>query len=369
MSTSSDALTVVYKVVGGTDIQLDLYPPHQLPAIGTAEVPAVIYFHGGALTVGDRRSWFPHWLHKRVTNLNIAFISVDYRLIPPSTGHDILEDIEDLFRFLGDDINDRLRHEWLAQSRLGHPFRIDKHALAVSGSSAGGLCAYLAAVHASPRPKAVLSLYGMGGDMVTPHYLCPKYVPFFRGREILDPKDFTQYLYPASTTLPAIADSPLAYHPSTYHIPGYPANPRMLLGRLYLQLGTFLDYYTGCHDPSLSVSLRKLLGANDQHVDAQSSVLQSIPEAHRRLFPQCNVDAGFPPTLLIHGSADTAVLVRESQNLHRLLQDICTRSEIVIIEGKEHSFDYEPTAEEEFGQQNGLFDRAAKFIEEALNVA
>ncbi|KAI9058266.1 alpha/beta-hydrolase [Trametes sanguinea] len=367
MSTSSDALTFVYKVVGGIDVHLDLYPPHRLPATGSAEVPALIYFHGGALTVGNRRSWFPTWLHKRVTNLNIAFISVDYRLIPPSTGHDILEDIQDLFRFLGDDINGAIQNEWPAQSRLGHSFRINKHAIAVSGSSAGGLCAYLAAMHASPRPKAVLSLYGMGGDMVTPHYLSPKFVPFFRGREILDPQGFTEYLYPESTKLPTIADSPLAYHPPTYRIPGYPANPRMLLGRLYLQLGTFLDYYTGCHNPSLSASLRDLLSANDQHVDLQCSASRSIPETHRLLFPQYSVSAGFPPTLLIHGSADTAVLVGESQNLHNLLLGIGTRSELVIVEGKEHSFDYEPTADEEFGQPGGLFDRVAKFIEETLN--
>ncbi|CDO77134.1 hypothetical protein BN946_scf184657.g9 [Trametes cinnabarina] len=367
MATPVDALTFVYKTVGDIGIHLDLYPPAQLAATGSREVSAVIYFHGGALTVGNKRSWFPFWLHRRITDANVAFISVDYRLIPPSTGHEILDDIQDLFRFLGNDINRGIQEEWAVKLRPGHSFTINTRALAVSGSSAGGLCAYLAAIHASPRPKAVLSLYGMGGDMVTPHYLTPKNVPFFRGREILDPKDFAEYLYPASSLLPVTSDSPLAYHSLTYHTPGYPANPRMLLGRLYLQLGAFLDYYTGCHDPSLSISLRKLLDANKLNVDPRSNLLENIPEAHRHMFPQLCVGADFPPTLLIHGSADTAVLVGESQNLHILLLNAGVGSELQIVEGKEHSFDYEPAAEEEFGQPEGLFDRAAKFLVQTLD--
>ncbi len=95
----------------------------------------------------------------------MVFISADYRLIPPATGHDILADMQDLFTFLDRDIND------LIKGSLGkHTFEIDSSAIAVAGSSAGVLCAYLAAMHACPEPKAVLSLYGMGGDMlVCPH--------------------------------------------------------------------------------------------------------------------------------------------------------------------------------------------------------
>ena len=46
-------------------------------------------------------------------------------------------------------------------------FKIDPKTIAVAGSSAGGLCAYLAAMHCvSPKPKALLSLYGQGGDFL-----------------------------------------------------------------------------------------------------------------------------------------------------------------------------------------------------------
>lgn len=324
----------------------------------------------------------------------MVFISADYRLIPPATGHEILCDIKDIFHFIESELNRGILDDWITAARVGRPFQINPHALAVSGSSAGGLCAYLAAIHASPRPKAVLSLYGMGGDMTvssfvsmqhtgpllsqTSQYLEPKSEPFFRGREILDPGDFSEYLHPASTQSQPTADSPLAYHPRTYRIPGYPANPRMLLGRLYLQMGTFLDYYTGSHNPSLSATLRarlrdQLQGDHSapamQNPGSRGSLQSSqevIPVAHRHLFPQFVITPALPPMFLIHGSSDTAVVVNESHNLRSLLKGSGVRAELVVVEGKEHSFDYEPSAEDEFGGPGGLFDRAVSFLREAL---
>ena len=39
---------------------LDVFlPPHPTGK----PLSAILYFHGGGLTVGNRRSYFPHWLH------------------------------------------------------------------------------------------------------------------------------------------------------------------------------------------------------------------------------------------------------------------------------------------------------------------
>ena len=127
------------------------------------------------MTAGDRTCWPPKWfcsphfsflavyLHTplltehpllgRTTAAGLAFISADYRLLPPSTGHDRLEDIVDLFTFLG------------CTPTLGS-IHLDASRLAVAGSSTGGMCAFLAAIHAKPRPRAVLSLYGLGGEVL-----------------------------------------------------------------------------------------------------------------------------------------------------------------------------------------------------------
>ena len=94
----------------------------------------------------------------------MIFISADYRLLPPATGHDILADIKDLFAFIDRDVNSLIQ-----SCQAKYAFEIDSSALAVAGSSSGALCAYLAAMHALPQPKAVVSLYGMGGDML----VCP----------------------------------------------------------------------------------------------------------------------------------------------------------------------------------------------------
>lgn len=62
------ALTFTYKEVDDHPILIDVYPPtlahnHRIaPA-----VPAVLYFHGGGLTVGNRASWFPSWLQSQYT--------------------------------------------------------------------------------------------------------------------------------------------------------------------------------------------------------------------------------------------------------------------------------------------------------------
>ena len=90
---------------------------------------------------------------------NYAFISADYTLLAPATGHDLLDDIKDLFCYLEKDLNEELKSNDSGIS-------IDPSAMVVSGTSAGGLCAYLAALHAVPKPKGVLSMYVQGGDFL-----------------------------------------------------------------------------------------------------------------------------------------------------------------------------------------------------------
>ncbi|TFK34732.1 Alpha/Beta hydrolase protein [Crucibulum laeve] len=381
--------TLEYKSLqDGQWISLDLYPPtvsrrQQIEQVDgnvhIASIPAVIYFHGGGLTVGNRKSWFPTWLQSRVSSMGFAFISADYRLIPPSTAHSIVEDIQDLFTFLP-----TLNSPFLTEKGLEshtHSFNIDMDAIAVSGSSAGGLCAYLAAMHCtSPKPKAVLSMYGMGGEFMTAHYLKPKTEVFFRGRELLDSCDFAEFVYPFSSpsgSSQEISDSPLAYHPLTYHIPGYPANPRMLLARLYLQRGDFLDYYTGEYEPSLSSRLRSIweleihdvVKQNLSHVsgselDSSGARMKLIiPEQYLPLFPQFGVTSAWPATILIHGSADTAVPIHESRNMARLLEEAGVPVKLLVFDGKEHSFDYEPDAMIAHGKE---FDEAVELLKRLL---
>lgn len=178
----------------------------------------------------------------------------------------------------------------------------------------------------------------------TDHYLRPKTEVFFRGRELLNPSDFSDLLYPTSISQPAISASQLSYHQET----GYPTNKRMQLTRLYLQLGIFLDYYTGQHEQSLC---RDVLQGNP--------VPEAIPEELRSLFPQCCASSEWPETLLVHGTEDTAVKVEESRHFFGLLKQAGVEVTLEEIEGKEHSFDYVGNAEEEL---KDCFDRWANFL-------
>jgi dipeptidyl aminopeptidase/acylaminoacyl peptidase len=77
--------------------------------------------------------------------------------MPPGTSHDLLEDVMDLVKFIDTSLNNKLS---------GRGVRINPKRLAVGGMSAGAYAAYLAAAHARPRPKALLSIYGMGGNLI-----------------------------------------------------------------------------------------------------------------------------------------------------------------------------------------------------------
>lgn len=64
MPSTGDVFTYAYKHVDGQPVHIDVYLPQPAPSEILAPLPAVIYFHGGALTVGNRQSWFPTWLHR-----------------------------------------------------------------------------------------------------------------------------------------------------------------------------------------------------------------------------------------------------------------------------------------------------------------
>jgi len=202
-------------------------------------------------------------------------------------------------------------------------------------------------------------------------------VPFFRGREILERAPFTEYLYPFPDTLELISGSPLSYNSASSPMPGFPANPRMFLSRLYLQLGTFLDYMTGEHEPSLSDVLRESLGSDKSDLahstgsdvyDATNERLKKlIPERHHSLFPQFGVTSDWPPTYMAHGALDSAVFVHESRHMYRLLKNAGVDVTLSVQEGKEHSFDYEPDVETIYGSL--LFDSIGEFLKEHLEEA
>ncbi|KAG6808074.1 hypothetical protein H0H92_005463 [Tricholoma furcatifolium] len=359
------------------DIKLDVYPPAFVPTASSgvkSQIPAIIYFHGGGVVFGNRLSWFPNWLYERVAKAGYAFISADYRLIPPSTGHDVVEDLQDAMSFS-------------VSREFSFPvgtFWVNPDAIAVAGSSGGGLCAYLAAMNStSIKPKALISVYGKGGDFFTPNFLEVKTKPLYVSTSLLDPRDYTEYLHPnhdptcsdpnSTTTkffsLEPIADCPLKIVDSDPL--AIPSHPRISVLGVHQQLGVWIDYYTGAHaNGGLSVALREALqsqpplddlDAEDARVD--DLLRKFVPAEHHKLFPSLGVNSNWPPTVLLHGTSDIAVPIGDSRALERRLKRRGIEVQLFEAEGKGHGYDLGPQADEQY---RDVFDEVGEFLKKHL---
>ncbi|CAE6524299.1 unnamed protein product [Rhizoctonia solani] len=320
-------LTLAYNV--GKGIQADVYLP-STPHV--SRTPVVVYWHGGGKSVHAVVDGLGSYLHFRTELRGSILVPAsvanygDYRLLPPSTGHEILQDVLDLVTWV-------TSPEGLNASlllRVNDKCTIDTRRIILAGTSAGGYLAYLAAIHARPEcvPRGVLSMYGMGGHFLTPHYLQLKTKPFFRGRPLLDPAQFEELLS-IERPPPITNGSVLGYGPD-----GIPSSPRMFLTRVLLQEGNFLDYLTGEH--GLSERLRAL----DQ------PTISDLPQRHWGLFPETGLSSSFPPTCLVHGTEDSAVLIGESRALRDRLHNLNVPCQLFEVKGAEHSFDYQDGHEE-----------------------
>ena len=96
-----------------------------------------------------------------------------------------------------------------------------------------------------------------------------------------------------------VVEVPIVLNPATGRYED--ENGRMKLLPFWWQRGDFVDHLTG--KVGLSERLRSLPPAERE---------AAVPADVAKLFPQLHIDASFPPTMLIHGNADTAVLMSKS---------------------------------------------------------
>jgi acetyl esterase/lipase len=113
-------------------------------------------------------------------------VAADYTLLVPGTAHDMVRDVKRLFWWIQHELD-------LELGKHGGP-KVSPERVVVAGESAGGYLAYLSVsamclilyklassnwsqgVHAQPKPRAIASLYGMGGDFLSDHYVTRKTV-------------------------------------------------------------------------------------------------------------------------------------------------------------------------------------------------
>lgn len=264
--------TRAYKTIGDHSVHADVYPSN-----GAGKRPAVVWIHGGALIMGHRQS-VPRRVREFCRANNYVLVSIDYRLAPETKLPEIIADLEDAFAWV--------RNE-AAQS-----YGVDPDRVAVMGGSAGGYLTLTAGYRVKPRPTVLLAYWGYG-DLVGDWYSQPS--PHARHRTTQMSREQAW----AQVSGPPISD----------------ARQRDGNG------GAFYQYCrrTGTWPQAVSDW--------DPHRE---------PTKFHPYMPVRNVTPEYPPTFMIHGTADTDVPHEQSVMMAAELKRHGVEHRLISIQGGEH---------------------------------
>jgi acetyl esterase/lipase len=233
----------------------------------------VVWIHGGALIMGDRDG-VPKDLMEFCRDANYVLISLDYRLAPETRLPEIAEDIQDAFRWI---------------HAHAEELRVERRKIVVAGGSAGGYLTLLSGTLVEPRPKALLAYWGYG-SIDAPWYTEPS--AHYRQAPLVSKQEAESAVGGAVLTRPD-------------------ARPR---GKYYLYLR------------QNGLWTREIAGFD--------------PQTERdKLTPFCpvrNVTPAFPPTMLVHGTADTDVPYEESAEMAKALAAQGVPHELVTVKDGGH---------------------------------
>jgi acetyl esterase/lipase len=271
-STEAQLVTHTYKTVGDLAIKADVYRHH-----GEAAAPVAVWIHGGAL-IGGGRGDVPGRVKRHMLDAGYALVSLDYRLAPETKLPEIIEDIEDAFRWIRRD-----------GPRL---FNIDPARVAVIGGSAGGYLTLTSGFRVKPRPTVLLSFWGYG-DLIGDWYSKPSPHPRHHRSKMSREEAYRQ-------------------------VSGRPtANARDRKG----DGGAFYEY---CRQT----------GTWPQAVSGWDPVKEA---AHFDSFmPVKNVTSDYPPTAMIHGTNDTDVPHEQSAMMAEQFKKHAVPHLFLSIPGGEH---------------------------------
>jgi acetyl esterase/lipase len=266
--------TYTFKTVGDVKVQADVYRTDD-----TATRPVLVWIHGGALIMGNRKS-VPRNLLDLARDEGYALVSIDYRLAPEVKLPEIIADVEDAFLWLRGD-----------GAKLGH---LNADRIIVTGGSAGGYLTLMTGVAVKPRPTALVAYWGYG-DVDGDWYTKPS--EFYRTHVLLIDK--------------ADAYKGVGGKVITGSEDGIDMKAR---GRFYHYLrqnGLWTKEVTGWDPVKDKADLD-------------------------RYCPVRNVSAEYPPTLLVHGTEDTDVPYQLSVDIAKELARHKVPHELVTVKGAGH---------------------------------
>lgn len=232
---------------------------------------------------------------------------------------------------------------------------VDIDNVAVAGFSAGSYIARILTVYTLKHQtriqiKACLLFYGMGGDFFLDYWVKPR--------------------IPPDTPHPehAIGLEEIADCPYSEHLPGYgEALKRTPWCEWWWDTTTFLDLCTG--EKGLSIALRELTTSAEREeymLKRRKNQEQQGKYGYEDLFPQlylCNEEnaTAWPPTMLIHGTADPAVPLDESLHTFAQLGQYQDKHVLLQVEGGNHDLN-DVTTGIPLPEKEEAIAKAAEFI-------
>ena len=223
-----------------------------------------------------------------------SVVSIDYRLAPETKLPGIFDDVSDAF-------------QWIRTN--AKRFGIDPNQAVVCGSSAGGYLTLMTGFALTPRPKALVSYWGYG-DIVGSWYSRP------------DPFYLRQPEVTREEGLSVLGNSPISEALDANRVKFY----------LYCRQKGLWPKEVAGHDPFVE----------DQWFNS--------------FCPLRNVTREYPPTMLVHGTADTDVPYEQSKMMADRFASVRIDHELVTVRDGAHGID-KASAEE----QNRVYQRAAAF--------
>ncbi|RAH66724.1 alpha/beta-hydrolase [Aspergillus aculeatinus CBS 121060] len=102
---SFNTITTPYKKLNGTNqsISTDIFIPRSiLQQQQPRQCPIIVRIHGGFLITGSSQyaPWFSSWTFEYALASQSIIVSPNYRLLPEASGQDIIDDMEDFWRWL-----------------------------------------------------------------------------------------------------------------------------------------------------------------------------------------------------------------------------------------------------------------------------
>ncbi|KAH8824715.1 Alpha/Beta hydrolase protein [Flagelloscypha sp. PMI_526] len=330
---------IVYSHLQGIPLEFELWLPTS--TVPSQPLPVVIFFHGGGLMSGGKNDLlFATWLRDLSIQCGFAFIAADYPLLHPLTYKDIITQTKELFKF----ISSPSMNEHLPAGVAVNPERI-----AVTGFSAGAYVSRIAVIHAQPKPVALLSAFGMGGDFLNNTWVT--------GNKVY-PGPVSQEAFLDRTPKPTV-DSPILF--DTERAAFTDAEGRWDAWLWLTVNGLFLDYLTGVQ--GISQQLSGWTTEKERYAKVtELGLAHAFPEIY---LSEASNAAKFPPSFIYHGGADPLILPGESEKTFATLKEAGVEAELVVIPGSVHGMIDPATNQPKEGVAE-LQARAFEFISKEL---